>query len=171
MAYNSNENTIKQFGSYSSNKDTRGGSTTVPSAVIGIVKNNVDPTHSGKLEVYLVRQDSGTDVNNPKNWTPVNYMSPFFGYTATTSSTSDDGKYVGNPNSYGMWMTPPDINTEVICIFLNGDVSQGYYIGCLPNPGVNQMVPAIGSSSKIIANSGEASGYRSEEHTSELQSH
>jgi len=159
MAFNSNENVVKTFGGFSSNKDTRGGATTIPSAVIGIVKNNVDPARSGKLQVYLVRQDSALDPDNPAGWKTVNYMSPFFGYTATTSSVSDDGKFVGNPNSYGMWMTPPDINTEVICVFLNGDPSQGYYIGSLPNPGISQMVPAIGSSSSIIANAGEASGY------------
>jgi len=159
MAFNSNENVVKTFGSFSSNKDTRGGATTIPSAVIGIVKNNVDPSRSGRLEVYLVRQDSALDPDNPKGWKTVNYMSPFFGYTATTSSESDDGKFVGNPNSYGMWMTPPDINTEVICVFLNGDPSQGYYIGCAPSPGVSHMVPAIGSSKRIIPNAGEASGY------------
>jgi len=159
MGYNSNDNVIKTFGSFSSNKDTRGGATPIPSAVIGIVKNNVDPAHSGKIDVYLIRQDSGLDQDNPAYWTSVNYMSPFFGYTTNTSSTSDDGKFVGNPNSYGMWMTPPDINTEVICVFLNGDPSQGYYIGSLPKPGITQMVPAIGSSSKIIANGGEASSY------------
>lgn len=157
--YNSNENIIKQFGKFSSNQDDRGGSTVIPSAVVGIVKNNVDPAHSGKLDVYLVRQDSSANHDNASSWVSVNYMSPFFGYTTTTSNKSDDGKFVGNPNSYGMWMTPPDIGTEVLCVFLNGDPSQGYYIGCLPNPGVSHMVPAIGSSSSLILNEGEATSY------------
>ena len=51
----------------------------------------------------------------------------------------------GNPTSYGMWFTPPDIGLTVICIFVNGDRSQGFYIGVVPEQGLGNMVPAIGS--------------------------
>jgi len=153
-----NENNIKLSGSFNSNKDTRGGAQTIPSAVIGIVKNNVDPTRSGRIEVFLLRGNS-SNQDSPASWTPVNYMSPFFGYTGNTSSSDDNGKYLGNPNSYGMWMTPPDIDTEVLCVFLNGDINFGYYIGSLPKPGMTHMVPAVGSSANVIANEGEAKSY------------
>jgi len=153
-----NENLIKLFGAYSTNKDTRGGAQTIPSAVIGIVKNNIDPTRSGRVEVYLVRGNS-SDQDNPASWVPVNYMSPFFGYTTNGASTSDDGKYLGNPNSYGMWMTPPDVGTQVLCVFLNGDPNFGYYIGSLPLPGLTFMVPAVGASDYLLANSSEAQSY------------
>ena len=153
-----NENDIKLYGSFNSNKDSRGGASTIPSAVIGIVKNNVDSTRSGRIEVFLLRGNSANQ-DSPASWVPVNYMSPFFGYTQNTSSKDDNGNYLGNPNSYGMWMTPPDVGSEVLCVFLNGDINFGYYIGSLPKPGMTHMVPAVGASDNIIANASEAKSY------------
>lgn len=152
------EDIVKPVGELKAAKDNRGGAGLYPSAVIGIVKNNIDPTKSGRIDVYLKRVNS-PDQDNPNSWTPVSYMSPFFGYTPNTGSPKAHGDYLGNPNSYGFWATPPDIGTEVICVFLNGDPNMGYYIGCVPIPGMNHMVPAIGSSDSIIANAGEASSY------------
>jgi hypothetical protein len=153
-----NENDIKLSGSFNSNKDSRGGANTIPSAVIGIVKNNIDPTRSGRIEVFLLRSNAANQ-DSPASWVPVNYMSPFFGYTPNTASKDDNGSYVGNPNSYGMWMTPPDIGTEVLCVFLNGDINFGYYIGALPKPGMTYMVPAVGANDYVIANESEAKSY------------
>ena len=154
----SNENIVKLRGSFDTKKDTRGGASTIPSAVIGIVKNNIDVTRSGKIDVFLIRGNSANQ-DNPASWVPVNYMSPFFGYTQNTASKDDTGSYVGNPSSYGMWMTTPDIGTEVLCVFLNGDINFGYYIGALPKPGMTHMVPAVGSSDYVVPNSGEAESY------------
>jgi hypothetical protein len=49
-----------------------------------------------------------------------------------------------------MWFTPPDIGVKVICFFVGGDPSQGYYLGCIPEQGINHMIPAIGSSNKYV---------------------
>jgi hypothetical protein len=153
------ENISKLTGSLSSVKDDSSNAGIIPSAVIGIVKNNIDPAHTGKIEVYIVRGNS-PDEDNPAYWVPVRYLSPFFGYTRNTASKDDTGgSYVGNPHSYGFWATPPDIDTEVLCVFLNGDPSKGFYIGCIPQAGMTQMVPAIGSSTSVDLNSGEAAGY------------
>jgi len=72
-----NENDIKLKGSFNTNKDDRAGAQTIPSAVIGIVKNNIDPSRSGKIEVFLLRGNSAKE-DSPASWIPVNYMSPFF---------------------------------------------------------------------------------------------
>jgi hypothetical protein len=40
---------------------------------------------------------------------------------------------------------PPDIGTQVLCFFVGGDPNLGYYVGCVPEPGINHMIPAIGS--------------------------
>lgn len=154
----SGENVVKPSGELKGSKDSRGGAALYPSAIIGIVKNNIDPARSGRIQVYLKRVNS-PEQENPNNWTTVSYMSPFFGTTQNASSSDGYGDYVGNPVSYGFWATPPDIGTEVICVFLNGDPNMGYYIGCVPTPGLNHMVPAIGASDSIIANSGEAQSY------------
>lgn len=153
-----NEDLIKQRGAFKIFKDDRGGSVLYSHPIIGIVKNNIDPLRSGKIQVYLDRLNAA-DQDDPNNWTWVNYSSPFFGYTQNTASNNADGTYVGNRNSYGFWATPPDINTEVICVFINGQPDLGYYIASIPAPTLNHMVPAIGSSSNIIPNEGEANSY------------
>ena len=149
---------IKTSGIPKSAKDNRGNAALYPHAIIGIVKNNVDPTHSGKISVFLKRLNSSVP-DNPAHWNKVSYLSPFFGYTPNTGSPDNNGDYVNNPNSYGFWAPVPDLNAEVVCIFINGDPNFGFYIGTIPQPGINFMVPAIGSSDSIIPNAGEASSY------------
>jgi hypothetical protein len=152
------EDIVKQTGTLKSYTDSRGGATLYSSPIKGIVKNNIDSLRSGKIEVYLERLNGSND-DTPGNWTTVSYLSPFFGYTPNTGSADSFGNFEGNPNSYGFWATPPDIGTEVICIFLNGDPNFGYYIGSIPKEGLTHMVPAIGSASFIIPNEGEAQSY------------
>jgi hypothetical protein len=153
-----NEDFIKQRGATSDFKDDRGGATLYPHPIVGIVKNNIDPLRSGKIQVQLNRLQ-GPDSNNPDNWTTVSYLSPFFGNTPNTGSPDAHGTYVGNRNSYGFWATPPDLDSEVICIFINGDPLMGYYIGGIPQPSLTHMVPAVGASSNVIPNAGEAESY------------
>jgi len=152
------DNIVKTSGTTKNYKDDRGGAALIPSAVIGIVKHNIDDKRSGMIKVYLQRLDAG-DENNPDNWTPARYLSPFFGTTPNTSSPTNNGSFKGNPQSYGMWFTPPDLNTEVVCICMNGDINSTYYIGSIPKIGLMHMVPAIGSSDNIIANAGESDSY------------
>ena len=44
-----------------------------------------------------------------------------------------------------MWFTPPDVGITVLCVFVNGDRSQGFYIGTAPDQSIGHMVPAIGA--------------------------
>jgi hypothetical protein len=112
--------------------------------VLGIVKNNVDSLKSGRLQVYI-SEFGASDPDDRNSWVTVSYMSPFYGQTNGPSPRSGVGKYINDPHSYGFWYTPPDLETHVVCIFLRGDINFGYYIGCIPQPAFNQMIPAIGS--------------------------
>jgi hypothetical protein len=38
----------------------------------------------------------------------------------------------------------------VVCIFINGDRDQGYYIGVVPEQGINHMIPAIGAATNFV---------------------
>lgn len=152
------EDIVKQTGVMSAYKDDRGGAALYSHPIIGVVKNNIDPLRTGKIQVWLDRMNS-TDDNNPDHWTTVSYLSPFMGFTPNTGSPEAFGDYVGNRNSYGFWATPPDLGTQVICIFINGDPNFGYYIGAIPLEGLTHMIPAIGSSTEIIPNDGEAKSY------------
>ena len=151
-------NIFKSRGTPTSYTDERGGAVLLSRPVIGIVKNNIDPTHTGKIEVYIARLN-GYNQENPVGWVPVRYLSPFGGSTQSTSSPDDEGKYKSNPHSYGFWATPPDINTQVLCVFANGDINFGYYIGSIPGSGLTHMLPAIGSNEKVVANSKESEAY------------
>ena len=138
-------------------KFDRGGMPAEFGPFIGVVKNNIDPTRAGRLQVYI-EQFAGGDPSDPSLWRTVNYIPPFYGATPQSGTDQGAGTYVGNPNSYGMWFTPPDLETKVICFFVAGDAAQGYYIGCVPDPGLTHMIPAIGASVRYNPdNSGQAS--------------
>lgn len=126
--------------------------------IIATVMNNIDPTNSGRIEVYPSESldKAGYDKST---WIPVRKLSTFFGSVKPQAGDDNLGDYVSNPSSYGQWNAPPDIGTKVVCIFINGDMNYGFYIGAVADGSELQMVPAIGSSDRVIANEGEAQSY------------
>ena len=141
----SNENIERSSGQPKSYKFDRGGSPTEFGPFIGEVTNNVDPTRQGRLQVYI-EQFAGTNKKDKALWRTVSYCPPFYGATPKTGTSTGTGTYTpGNQQSYGMWFTPPDIGVNVLCFFVAGDPNQGYYLGCIPEQGINHMIPAIGS--------------------------
>ena len=152
-------NLFKPTGPTKSSKPDAGGANLRTVPVFGVVKNNIDPIRAGRLQVYI--SDFGSDDPDDANsWSTVSYMSPFFGSVEPKSPKTGFGNYVSNPSSYGLWNSPPDIGSTVICLFINGDPNYGFYIGCVPKVEALHMVPAIGASENIIANNlGEANGY------------
>lgn len=140
----------KSRGVTSNYKQNRGGVPAEFGPFTGVVKNNVDPTRSGRLQVYI-EVFSGGNPDDPTKWTTVSYLPSFYGSTSPNlTAGAGVGTYPGNQTSYGMWFTPPDIGITVICIFVNGDRNLGYYIGVVPDNGVGAMVPAIGGSNKYV---------------------
>jgi len=140
------------------------------------VVSHLDPTFMGTLEVTLLR-DQGNELADDNQVYQVKYASPFFGSTAyeflgknTTSPTGAE-----NPNarsttseafndtqkSYGMWFVPPDVGVTVLCVFVDGDPSQGFWIACVPPRFANHMVPAIGASTELDVSSEDKKRYNS----------
>ena len=146
-------------------KYNRGGMTADFGPFVGIVKNNIDPTRQGRLQVFI-EQLSGNDPENPALWRTVSYCPSFYGATPPSPGKKGDtdsvGGYLnGNPQSYGMWFTPPDLGVSVLCVFAGGDPSLGYYLGCIPDQGMTHMIPAIGASKNFdIQNSDQKSYYQ-----------
>jgi hypothetical protein len=120
-----------------------------PGLYIGVVKNNVDSTRSGRLQVYIQHRGA-PNPNNNQTWQTVVYCPPFYGTTPAGAQAGTGAFEQGNPQSYGMWFTPPDIGTQVLCAFVSGE-AMGYYIGCVPTLYATHMVPAIGSVPKAQA--------------------
>lgn len=157
------DNIIKTSGTIEPYKLNPGGAISYPFAVKGVVKQNVDTIRNGRIKVYIA--DFGaTDPNDSSSWVTVSYLSPWYGflpgdYAPNTASNDSYGTFLENPHSYGFWATSPDIGSEVVCIFLYGKKDFGYYIGCIPKPGVTQMVPAIGSTNDVYIDKAEASKF------------
>lgn len=150
------EDIFKPAGATKARKPDAGGGVIRNVPVFGIVKNNVDPIRAGRIQVYI-SDLSGDDPDNPDNWATVSYMPPYYGFVQPTAADTGEGDFVANPASYGMWYSPPDLETTVICIFINGDPNYGFYIGAAPKPEALHMVPAIGASENIITNNGSES--------------
>lgn len=145
------DNIFKPTGPLKSSKPDTGGAALRSTPVFGVVKNNIDPVRAGRIQVYI--SDIGTeDPENPEGWATVSYMSPFYGLVTPKAGETGYGSFTDNSVSYGMWNSPPDIGTTVICLFINGDPNYGFYIGCVPKPEALHMVPAIGAASNVITN-------------------
>lgn len=125
-------------------KQDRGGVPAEYGPYLGKVMSNIDPTRAGRLRVFIEAFADGPQDDDSK-WVTVSYLPSFYGATPSSGTSTGTGTYPGNRNSYGMWFTPPDVGVTVICIFANGDRSQGFYIGVVPDQGVTHMVPAIGA--------------------------
>lgn len=152
------QDAFKPRGPTKASQPTAGGANARTTPVFGVVKDNIDPTRSGRLQVYIT-DFGGNEPDNRDNWISVSYMSPFYGSTVPDAGETGFGKYTENPSSYGMWYAQPDIDSTVICIFVNGDINYGFWIGCVPKAEALTMVPAIGATENIIANEGEAKSY------------
>lgn len=153
------ENIVRARGRGQNYKFDRGGMPSEPGPFIGQVKNNIDPTRGGRVQVYI-EQFSGGDESDQSLWRTVSYIPPFYGVTNPgPNSPSAVGTFTTNEQSYGMWFTPPDIGTRVICFFVAGDPNQGYYVGCVPEPTLNHMIPAIGASRNFQLENGPQDSY------------
>ena len=148
------QNLTRSKGTPRSFKLDKGGTPAETGPFIGEVVNNIDPTRSGRLQVFI-EYLSGGDKTVKSLWRPVSYISPYYGHTEQSApNPTGPGTFTGNNQSYGFWGTPPDLGTKVICFFANGDPNQGYYLGMPIVPGLNHMIPAIGSSTKYVDDSG-----------------
>lgn len=151
------ENIQRSVGRPQEYKFDRGGMPAEMGPYIGIVVNNIDNTRQGRLQVWIeqfgsTNGDGSPNLTDPTMWRTVRYCPPFYGATSQ-SGVAGVGTYPGNRNSYGMWFTPPDLGTRVMCFFVGGDPTVGgYYLGCIPEDGINHMIPAIGASSNYSAN-------------------
>lgn len=136
------ENIIKNRGRTSGYKLDRGGVPSESGPFVGLVMNNIDPTRNGRIQVWI-DEFGKNDKNDSTGWRTISYMTPFYGKVAHNGTTEDIGTSVGNAQSYGMWFNVPDVGTKVMCFFINGDPSFGYYVGCLPENGLTHMIPGI----------------------------
>ena len=120
---------------------------------MAIVKDNKDPARMGGLRV-LIPSLSGVNEGYAGQLYDVGYLMPFYGAKSTNALTGsgkgDVSDYTDGAHSYGMWMVPPDIDSRVLVIFVEGKVSQGFWIGCVQDPLTNHMIPGIAASKDTV---------------------
>ena len=119
-----------------------------PGPYVAKITNYKDPTNMGDLEVVLVAGSVDDPEIQAQTFT-VHYLSPFFGYTSVEFEGTNPRNFDDVQKSYGFWMVPPDIGTQVLVIFVDGDPNQGYWIGCIPSTFNNQMVPGIAATKDV----------------------
>ena len=128
--------------------------TSDPGPYVAVVKDTQDPLRMGRLGVVIpALSHDGAETGKVKQdqiwW--CQYLSPFYGAKPFASvSKTDPYSHKTNQTAYGMWAVPPDIDTNVLVIFAQGDKSQSnaFWIGCIQEPLTNQMVPGLGATSK-----------------------
>lgn len=109
--------------------------------VLARIVDHLDPKYMGTLRVQLLREVG----NLPKRVgesIPVKYLSPFYGVTALEHN-GNNNSFNDTQKSYGFWMVPPDVGTTVMVIFVDGDIKQGYWIGCVQDEHMNFMIPGL----------------------------
>jgi hypothetical protein len=105
---------------------------------LGKVVGHLDTTFMGGLQVEILkRSESGSISGQTVN---CKYASPFYGQSPY-SGLGRGGDYASTQKSYGFWAVPPDIGTQVIVVMPEGDYSNAYWIGCVPDVGMNFMTP------------------------------
>ena len=112
---------------------------------IAEVMNTVDPARMGRIQVWVRSFGDENTKYEPSSWFTVRYLSPFYGVTQHKKIDAPESNIEENGHSYGFWMNAPDVGTEVLVVFAEGDPNQGFYIGCIPEAQMNHMIPAIGA--------------------------
>lgn len=116
-----------------------------PGPFLGKVISHLDPYYMGSLEVEI-QHKSGNQNARSGQIVPCKYMSPFSGITSV-DFTNENNDYDSTQKSYGFWFVPPDPGTTVIVFMIDGDPTKAYWIGCVPDPNMNFMIPGYAASS------------------------
>lgn len=115
--------------------------TILPYPYIGLVKQNIDAQYMGRISVWI--PELCGDPNDQASWIVCTYCSPFAGATDLATTPG----YQSNPQvaqqSYGWVGIPPDLNNQVLVVFVGGEMSRAYWIGCVYQQNMNWMVPGI----------------------------
>jgi hypothetical protein len=116
--------------------------------ILAKVVGYLDPAFMGGLEVALLR-DQGNSVGDLNQTYPVKYASPFYGVTGFEYMGLNKTDFTDTQQSYGMWFPCPEIGTTVICVFIEGEPSEGYWLACVPGRFMNHMIPAIAGTTAV----------------------
>lgn len=107
---------------------------------VAFVRGVDDPQRMGRLLVWV--PEFGPDIQ--ASYLTVSYASPFAGATNIADNQAHSQTEDGSQKSYGFWAIPPDIGNQVLICFANGDLTRGFWFGCIYAQNMNHMVPGVG---------------------------
>lgn len=116
---------------------------------IGIIVNHLDNEKTGRLKVVLQRKGGANTNNSDLSEIAVDYAPMFFGNTPYISTDPNNRNPSSTQSSYGMWFVPPDVGTKVLILFVEGNRNAGFWFACVPEKGINHMVPGIPASRAV----------------------
>jgi len=118
--------------------------------VIAEVVDILDGGKMGALKVVLYRGAvKGKKQSDLVEYT-AEYLPSFFGYTPYDAMDPNNRDWKSTQSSYGMWFVPPDVGTKVVVIFIeNNTANRCFWIGCVPESGINHMVPGLAASEAV----------------------
>jgi hypothetical protein len=119
-----------------------------PGPWLGVITNYLDPSRMGGLEVVLAKSVSGS-ITLQNETVIVKQMTPFYGVSSIEYEGANSSDFEDVQKSYGMWFVPPDVGTVVLCMFIDGEPNDGYWIGCAPSKFQNHMIPGIAASQNV----------------------
>lgn len=105
---------------------------------LATVMDNRDPTHTGKLKIWI--NGSQSDKDSRDSWIEASYLSPFAGRTPGIPGAESYQQY---PKGYGFWAVPPDVGCTVAVMFVQGHIFEAYWFACLYDEKMNTMVPGM----------------------------
>ena len=108
----------------------------------------LDPSFMGGIEATITR-DNGNTIGDIGQTYTLRYASPFYGVTAYEYQGLNKDDFNDTQKSYGMWFPTPEIGTTVLCAFVDGKPSEGYWFACVPGRFANHMIPAIAGSKEV----------------------
>lgn len=112
-----------------------------PGPYLARIVSHLDKKFGGGLEVELLKSASaGNNYDNNTQTVTVKYASPFYGVTPLQNNDTNDA-YSSTQQSYGFWAVPPDVGSKVLVMFVEGDISQGYWFACVQDDYMNFMIP------------------------------
>ena len=120
-----------------------------PGPYEAIVVSHLDTKFMGSLQVELLKNSSsGNQPERTGQVVTVSYMSPFYNSTPLNGNNKND-TYQNTQQVSGFWAVPPDVGTKVIVIFVEGNISNGYWIGCVQDMYMNFTLPESRPGSKF----------------------
>lgn len=112
-----------------------------PGPYEAIVVSHLDTKFMGSLQVELMKNSStGNQTERTGQIVTVAYMPPFYNSTPLNGNNKND-TYQNTQQVSGFWAVPPDVGTKVLVIFVEGNISNGYWIGCVQDAYMNFTIP------------------------------